>query len=51
VHNNTTAAGLDWAKSVYDPKVDPSYPVYGGIPAYTSYTPDQEKACKGPGES
>jgi ribose transport system substrate-binding protein len=51
VFNNTTAAGLDWAKSVYDPKVDPSYPVYGGIEPYTSYTPAQEKACKGPGES
>lgn len=51
VYMNTTAAGLDWAKSVYDPKADPTYPVYGGVPPYTSYTPAQEKACKGPGES
>jgi ribose transport system substrate-binding protein len=51
VYENTTAAGIDWAKSVYDPKADPTYPVYGGVPLYTSYTPAQEKACKGPGES
>jgi ribose transport system substrate-binding protein len=51
VYLNTTTAGMDWAKGVYDPKVDPSYPVYGGIPPYTHYTAAQEKACKGPGES
>jgi ribose transport system substrate-binding protein len=51
VYVNTTAAGIAWAKSVYDPKADPTYPVYGGVPPYTSYTPAQEKACKGPGES
>jgi ribose transport system substrate-binding protein len=51
VYENTNAAGLDWAKSLYDPKVDPNYPAYSGIPPYTSYTPDQEKQCKGPGES
>jgi len=51
VYDNTNAAGIDWAKSVYDPKVDPNYPVYSGISPYTSYTPAQEKACKGPGES
>ena len=51
VYTNTTAAGMEWAKSVYDPKADPTYPVYGGVPPYTSYTPAQEKACKGPGES
>lgn len=51
VYDNTTAEGMDWAKSLYDPKVDPTYPVYSGISPYTSFTPDQEKACKGPGES
>ena len=51
VYVNTNSAGVDWAKSVYDPKVDPTYPVYSGISPYTSYTPAQEKACKGPGES
>ncbi len=51
VYDNTTPAGMDWAKSVYDPKLDPEAPAYSGIPGYTHYTPDQEKACKGPGES
>jgi ribose transport system substrate-binding protein len=51
VYENTNAAGLEWAKSVYDPKVDPNYPVYSGVPPYTSYSVEQEKACKGPGES
>lgn len=51
VYTNANATGMDWAKSVYDPKVDPTYPVYSGIPPYTSYTPAQEKACKGPGEA
>jgi ribose transport system substrate-binding protein len=50
-YTNANAAGIDWAKSVYDPKVDPTYPVYSGIPPYTSYTAEQEKACKGPGET
>jgi ribose transport system substrate-binding protein len=49
-YDNTTEAGLAWSKSLYDPKVDPTYPVYSGIKPYTSYTPEQEKACKGPGE-
>src|SRR5262249_43556739 len=51
VYDNTTDAGLAWAKSLYDPKVDPTYPVYSGIKPYTIYTPEQEKACKGPGEA
>ena len=50
VYMNTDEAGMSWAKSVYDPKVDPTYPVYSGIPPYTSYSPAEEKACKGPGE-
>jgi ribose transport system substrate-binding protein len=50
-YTNANAAGMKWAKSVYDPKVDPTYPVYSGVPPYTSYTPAQEKACKGPGET
>jgi ribose transport system substrate-binding protein len=51
VYDNTTTAGMDWAKSVYDPKLDPEAPAYAGVPGYTHYTPEQEKACKGPGES
>ena len=50
VYMNTDEAGTSWAKSVYDPKVDPTYPVYSGIPPYTSYSAAEEKACKGPGE-
>ena len=50
VYMNTDEAGMSWAKSVNDPKVDPTYPVYSGIPPYTSYSPAEEKACKGPGE-
>jgi ribose transport system substrate-binding protein len=50
VYENTNAAGLEWAKQFYDPKVDPNYPVYSGVSPYTSYTPEQEKTCKGPGE-
>ena len=51
VYDSSTEAGMKWAKSLYDPKVDPTYPVYSGVAKYTSYTPNQEKACKGPGES
>jgi ribose transport system substrate-binding protein len=50
VYDNTTPEGIDWIKSLYDPKVDPNYPVYSPVEPYTHYTVDQEKACKGPGE-
>jgi hypothetical protein len=40
-----------WAKSLYDPKVDPTYPVYSPVKPYTHYTVQQEKDCKGPGET
>jgi len=50
VYDNSTADGLAWFKTYYDPKVDPLYPVYGPVKPYTHYSPEQEKACKGPGE-
>jgi ribose transport system substrate-binding protein len=50
VYDNTTPEGMEWLKSLYDPKVDPNYPVYSPVKPYTSYTIEQEKACKGPGE-
>ncbi|HEY1721010.1 MAG TPA: substrate-binding domain-containing protein [Magnetospirillaceae bacterium] len=51
VYDSSTEAGQKWAKSLVDPKVDPTYPVYSGAAGLTHYTADQEKACKGPGES
>jgi ribose transport system substrate-binding protein len=51
VYSNTTPEGMEWLKTYYDPKVDPNYPVYSGVKPYTHYTIEQEKACKGPGES
>jgi ribose transport system substrate-binding protein len=50
VYDSTTDEGQQWLKSLYDPKVDPNYPVYSPVVPYTHYTLDQEKACKGPGE-
>ena len=50
VYDNSTPEGLAWLKSLYDPKVDPNYPVYSPLKPYTHYTVEQEKACKGPGE-
>jgi ribose transport system substrate-binding protein len=50
VYDNTTPEGIEWLKSLYDPKVDPNYPVYSPVKPYTHYTVEQEKACKGPGE-
>jgi ribose transport system substrate-binding protein len=50
VYDNTTSEGAAWAKSLYDPKVDPTLPVYSPIKPYTHYTVQQEKDCKGPGE-
>jgi ribose transport system substrate-binding protein len=50
VYDNSTPEGIDWMKSLYDPKVDPNYPVYSPVEPYTHYTVEQEKTCKGPGE-
>jgi ribose transport system substrate-binding protein len=50
VYDSTTPEGQEWLKSLYDPKVDPNYPVYSPVAPYTHYTVEQEKACKGPGE-
>jgi ribose transport system substrate-binding protein len=50
VYDNTTPEGAEWLKSLYDPKVDPNYPVYSPVKPYTHFTVEQEKACKGPGE-
>ena len=50
VYDNTTPEGMEWLKSLYDPKVDPNYPVYSPVNPYTHYTLEMEKACKGPGE-
>lgn len=50
VYENTTPEGMEWLKTYYDPKVDPTYPVYSPLKPYTHYTVAQEKACKGPGE-
>jgi ribose transport system substrate-binding protein len=50
VYDNSTSEGMEWLKSLYDPKVDPNYPVYSPVKPYTHYTIEQEKTCKGPGE-
>ncbi len=50
VYDSSTPEGMAWLKSLYDPKVDPTYPVYSPVKPYTHYTIEQEKACKGPGE-
>jgi len=50
VYDSTTPEGMAWLKSLYDPKVDPNYPVYSPVKPYTHYTLEQEKDCKGPGE-
>jgi len=49
-YDNTTPEGMQWFKTYYDPKTDPSYPVYSPLEPFTHYTVEQEKACKGPGE-
>jgi ribose transport system substrate-binding protein len=50
VYDSSTPEGMAWLQSLYDPKVDPTYPVYSPVKPYTHYTIEQEKACKGPGE-
>ncbi len=51
VYDSSTAAGQEWLKSLYDPKGDPNNAVYSPVTPYTHYTIQQEKDCKGPGES
>ena len=51
VYDSTTPEGMAWIKELYDPKLDPNYPPYSPVKPYTHYTIEQEKACKGPGES
>jgi len=51
VYDSSTPEGQAWLKSLYDPKVDPNNAVYSPVKPYTHYTVEQEKACKGPGES
>jgi ribose transport system substrate-binding protein len=48
--DNTTDAGVEALKAIYDPNIAPTDPVYGPIPNYGHFTAAQEKACKGPGE-
>jgi len=48
--DNTTDAGVQALKALYDPNVAATDPVYGPIPEYGHFTAAQEKACKGPGE-
>jgi ribose transport system substrate-binding protein len=48
--DNTTDAGVEALKALYDPNVAPTDPIYGPIPKYGHFTAAQEKACKGPGE-
>jgi ribose transport system substrate-binding protein len=51
VYDSTTPEGQAWLKALYDPKGDPSLPVYSPVKPYTHYTIQQEKDCKGPGET
>lgn len=48
--DNTTDAGVEALKKLYDPNVAPTDPIYGPIPEYGHFTAAQEKTCKGPGE-
>jgi len=48
--DNTTDAGVEALKTLYDPNVAPTDPIYGAIPGYGHFTAAQEKDCKGPGE-
>ena len=49
-YDNTTDAGVEKLKQLYDPDVAPTDPVYGPEKDYGHFTAAQEKACKGPGE-
>jgi ribose transport system substrate-binding protein len=49
-YDNTTDAAVEKLKTLYDPNVAPTDPIYGPIKDYGHFTAAQEKACKGPGE-
>jgi ribose transport system substrate-binding protein len=51
VYDNTTPEGIEWLKTFYDAKVDPNSAIYSPVKPYTHYTVQQEKDCKGPGET
>ena len=51
VYDSSTPEGQEWLKTYYDAKADPNNAVYSPVKPYTHYTIEQEKACKGPGES
>jgi len=50
VADNTTDAGKTLLESWQVDGLDPSWPLGLQIEGYTSYTPEQAVACKGPGE-
>src|SRR5260370_13279229 len=50
VYDSSTPEGIAWLKSLYDPKVDPTYPVYSPVKPYTPYTIEHQQACKCPAE-
>ncbi len=47
---NVTPAGMEKLKAAANPNLDPEWPVSISIPGWTTYTPEQIIACKGPGE-
>jgi ribose transport system substrate-binding protein len=51
VYDSSTPEGQAWLKATYDPTADPNNAAYSPVKPYTHYTIEQEKACKGPGES
>ena len=51
VYDSTTPEGAAWLKEYYDPKADPNNAIYSPVKPYTHYTVQQEKDCKGPGET
>jgi ribose transport system substrate-binding protein len=48
--DNTTEEGQAAAKDHIDPTLDALWPVTWEVPGFTTYTKDELKACKGPGE-
>jgi ribose transport system substrate-binding protein len=49
-YDNTTDEGVEKLKTLYDPNVAPTDPIYGPEKDYGHFTAAQEKDCKGPGE-
>jgi len=48
--DNTTEEGQAEAMAHIDPSLNALWPVTWEVPGYTTYTKDELKACKGPGE-